>query len=117
LKNQIGNVGAYGGMAMDMAKSTVSGVKDWAKSKLQELNPFKGIFGNSGPLGSRSEVEMYRPGIIDAFKRQGEEPLDWRVDALLRQTWTESKGDPNVAQQIADVTGPGESAEIGRAHV
>src|SRR5699024_6496008 len=39
LKNQIGNVGAYGGMAMDMAKSTVSGVKDWAKSKLQELNP------------------------------------------------------------------------------
>ena len=113
LKKQIGNAGAYGGMAMDMAKSSISGAKDWAKSKLEELNPFKGLFGNSGPLGSRAEVEMYRPGIIDAFKRQGEEPLDWRVDALLRQIWTESKGDPNVAQQIVDMNGTGESAGVG----
>lgn len=110
---QVANVGNYGALATGTAKNMVSATKDWAKSKLDELNPFKGLFGSSGPLGSREEVEMYRPGIIAAFKRQGEEPLDWRVDALLRQIWTESKGDPNVAQQIVDMNGTGESAGVG----
>ena len=110
---QVANVGDYGTLATGTAKNMMSSAKDWAKSKLDELNPFKGMFSGSGPLGSRAEVEMYRPGIIDAFKRQGEEPLDWRVDALLRQIWTESKGDPNVAQQIVDMNGTGESAGVG----
>ena len=110
---QVANVGDYGTLATGTAKNMLSSAKDWAKSKLDELNPFKGMFSGSGPLGSRAEVEMYRPGIIDAFKRQGEEPLDWRVDALLRQIWTESKGDPNVAQQIVDMNGTGESAGVG----
>ena len=110
---QVANVGDYGTLATGTAKNMLSSAKDWAKSKLDELNPFKGMFSGSGPLGSRAEVEMYRPGIIEAFKRQGEEPLDWRVDALLRQIWTESKGDPNVAQQIVDMNGTGESAGVG----
>ena len=110
---QVANVGDYGTLATGTAKNAMSATKDWAKSKLDELNPFKGLFSGSGPLGSRAEVEMYRPGIIAAFKRQGEEPLDWRVDALLRQIWTESKGDPNVAQQIVDMNGTGESAGVG----
>ena len=110
---QVANVGDYGTLATGTAKNMMSSAKDWAKSKLDELNPFKGMFSGSGPLGSRAEVEMYRPGIIDAFKRQGEDPLDWRVDALLRQIWTESKGDPNVAQQIVDMNGTGESAGVG----
>lgn len=117
VKNKIGkqvaNVGNYGALATGTAKNMVSATTDWAKSKLDELNPFKGLGGGSGPLGSREEVEMYRDGIIAAFKRQGEEPLQWRVDALLRQIWTESKGDPNVAQQIVDMNGTGESAGVG----
>ena len=113
LGKQVANVGDYGTLATGTAKNAMSATKDWAKSKLDELNPFKGLFGGSGPLGSREEVEMYRDGIIAAFKRQGEEPLQWRVDALLRQIWTESKGDPNVAQQIVDVNGTGESAGVG----
>ena len=110
---QVANVGDYGTLATGTAKNAMSATKDWAKSKLDELNPFKGLGGGSGPLGSREEVEMYRDGIIAAFKRQGEEPLQWRVDALLRQIWTESKGDPNVAQQIVDMNGTGESAGVG----
>ena len=113
LGKQVANVGDYGTLATGTAKNAMSATKDWAKSKLDELNPFKGLFSGSGPLGSREEVEMYRDGIIAAFKRQGEEPLQWRVDALLRQIWTESKGDPNVAQQIVDVNGTGESAGVG----
>ena len=113
LGKQVANVGDYGTLATGTAKNAMSATKDWAKSKLDELNPFKGLFGGSGPLGSREEVEMYRDGIIAAFKRQGEEPLQWRVDALLRQIWTESKGDPNVAQQIVDMNGTGESAGVG----
>ena len=113
LGKQVANVGDYGTLATGTAKNAMSATKDWAKSKLDELNPFKGLFSGSGPLGSREEVEMYRDGIIAAFKRQGEEPLQWRVDALLRQIWTESKGDPNVAQQIVDMNGTGESAGVG----
>lgn len=113
LTAKVKGYGKYGGMALDMGKSVAESTKDKLFAKLKELNPFKGTEGTSGPLGSEKEVQRYRPGVIAAFKRQQEEPLDWRVDALLRQIWTESKGDPNVAQQIVDMNGTGESAGVG----
>lgn len=58
-------------------------------------------------------AEQWRQGVIDAFIRQGEDPLPERVDALLRQITTESNGDPNIAQQIVDMNGTGASAGLG----
>lgn len=103
--------GKYGNMAMGFSRKAITGVKDWAIEKIKEINPFGG--GGGGGLDSPEQVEMYRPGIVAAFDRQGESALEERVAALLRQIWTESKGDPNIAQQIVDVNGTGPSAGLG----
>ena len=113
LQSKVSGFGKFGATALDMGKKLGNEVKDNLIAKVKEHMPFGGGGNDSGPLGSPADVEVYRAGIIDAFKRQGEDPLAWRVDALLRQIWTESKGDPNIAQQIVDVNGTGESAGVG----
>lgn len=113
LKAKVAGFGKFGATSLDMGKKLGNEVKDNLIAKVKEHMPFGGGGNASGPLGSPDDVEVYRAGIIDAFKRQGEDPLAWRVDALLRQIWTESKGDPNVAQQIVDMNGTGESAGVG----
>lgn len=113
LKGKIGNVGMYGDMIVGISKRIVDSAKEALTKKVTELagsltgrvtNLFGGVSGN---------VESYRAGIEAAFRRQGEEPLKERVDALLRQIQSESGGDPNVAQKIVDVNGTGESAGVG----
>ena len=113
LQSKVAGFGKFGATSLDLGKKLGNEVKDNLIAKVKEHMPFGGGGNSSGPLGSPADVEVYRAGIIDAFKRQGEDPLAWRVDALLRQIWTESKGDPNVAQQIVDVNGTGESAGVG----
>lgn len=85
--------------------------KVWAHAK--KLADKMDADAGPGSWNPGAGVEQYRPGVVKAFKFQDEDPKKNRVDALLRQIWTESKGDPNIAQQIVDMNGTGESAGVG----
>ena len=86
---------------------------DFVKSKAQEMFGFGGAGGGNANWDPGAGAEQWRPMLVKAFQFQGEEPRKDRVDALIRQIWTESKGDPNIAQQIVDQNGTGESAGVG----
>ncbi|RAV34926.1 phage tail tape measure protein [Corynebacterium heidelbergense] len=76
--------------------------------------------GGSGPNAAwdaSAGAEQWRGMLIEAFKNQGEDPRPDLVDALVRQIDSESHGDPNVAQQIVDQNGTGESAGVGLSQV
>lgn len=99
----------------DLVGGVVSTAIDGAINTIK--NALGSLFG-SGEAGNAdwdpsAGAEQWRQGVIDAFIRQGEDPLPERVDALLRQITTESNGDPNIAQQIVDMNGTGASAGLG----
>ncbi|MFD6400826.1 hypothetical protein [Nocardia sp. NPDC060249] len=91
--------------------------KAFAKKLVESLASRVLGSGSSGGGGAAWEpsagAEQWRQMIIDAYKKQGYEPTPEKVDAWVRQIDTESGGDPNVAQQIVDVNGTGESAGVG----
>ena len=69
------------------------------------------FFGSGGTAGN---AESWREMAMAAMRRQGfnaDDPA--QVNAMLAQIASESGGDPNVAQQIVDVNGTGESAGVG----
>lgn len=111
IKNQlekfVSPFGQFGKMALGFGQDIISKGIQALKDK---VSSFFSFFGGGG---SPQNVESYREGIVAAFRRQGEDPLVERVDALLRQIDSESSGDPNVAQKIHDMNGTGESAGVG----
>ncbi|MEU7214478.1 transglycosylase SLT domain-containing protein [Nocardia iowensis] len=56
-------------------------------------------------------VQRWRAMAIEALKRVGFDPA--QVDIMLSQIESESGGDPDIAQQIVDINGTGESAGVG----
>lgn len=102
--------GVFGEIPKSIASEVWDRSKEWLVSKI----PFSaGGGGGSSSWDPGAGVEQYRSGIEKAFKFQDETATKGRVDALLRQISTESGGDPNIAQQIVDVNGTGESAGVG----
>ncbi|MEV6219802.1 hypothetical protein [Nocardia sp. NPDC051833] len=69
--------------------------------------------GGSADWNPSAGAEQWRQMMIDAYRKQGYEPTPEKIDAWVRQIDTESGGDPNIAQQIVDVNGTGESAGVG----
>lgn len=72
--------------------------------------------GSTGPFADwtpSAGAEQWRQMMIDAYRNQGYEPTKEKIDAWVRQIDTESGGNPNIAQQIVDVNGTGESAGVG----
>ena len=69
--------------------------------------------GADAPWLPSAGAEQWRQMFVDAYKNQGYDPLPAKIDAWVRQTDTESHGDPNIAQQIVDINGTGEEAGVG----
>lgn len=101
--------GLFGAMPNKFKKSASEKAWGYLKKQADKMDADAG----PGSWNPGAGVEQYRAGIKKAFRFQQEEPKKNRVDALLRQIWTESKGDPNIAQQIVDMNGTGESAGVG----
>ena len=104
-----GKNGLIGAMPGSYQKSASEKAWGYLKKQADKMDADAG----PGSWNPGAGVEQYRAGIKKAFRFQQEEPKKNRVDALLRQIWTESKGDPNIAQQIVDMNGTGESAGVG----
>ncbi|MGN0095037.1 MAG: tape measure protein [Corynebacterium sp.] len=104
-----GGVGQFGQVPAKFQEKAAAKVWKHAEKLADKMDADAG----PGSWNPGAGVEQYRPGVVKAFKFQDEDPKKNRVDALLRQIWTESKGDPNIAQQIVDVNGTGESAGVG----
>ena len=98
--------GLFGGMPNKFKKSASEKAWGYLKKQADKMEAGPDAPGGAG-------AERWRPMIKKAFRFQGEQGTKPRVDALVRQIWTESKGDPNIAQQIVDVNGTGESAGVG----
>lgn len=116
--------GQYGKLGLGIAEGVVDKVKESAMAKIKEMAPrFGGSGAGLGLNGPNADwepgagAEQWRDMLIEAFKNQGEEPRQDLVDALVRQIHTESGGDPNIAQQIVDINGTGESAGVGLSQV
>ncbi|ANE07836.1 hypothetical protein [Corynebacterium glutamicum] len=88
-------------------------VKDAAWSKISSLIPSTGGSGPHADWEPSAGAEQWRQMMIDAYKNQGYEPTQAKIDAWVRQIDSESSGDPNIAQQIVDVNGTGEAAGVG----
>ena len=102
LKKQIGNAGVYGGMAIDMAKSTVDGVKDWAKSKLQEMNPLKGLFGGGDVDLSGISGDLVK-SVEEVFARHGFTGQQWEDAKWIINN--ESSWNPNAQNPTSTAYG------------
>lgn len=98
--------GEFGAMPNKFKKSASEKAWGYLKKQADKME-----VGPDAPGGAGAE--RWRPMIKKAFSFQGEQGTKPRVDALVRQIWTESKGDPNIAQQIVDSNGTGESAGVG----
>ena len=98
--------GLFGAMPNKFKKSASEKAWGYLKKQADKMEAGPDAPGGAG-------AERWRPMIKKAFRFQGEQGTKPRVDALVRQIWTESKGDPNIAQQIVDVNGTGESAGVG----
>lgn len=85
------------------ADKILDSAKNWLIDKLPA----------SGGGADGAGAEQWRGMLVEAFKYQVEEPLEERVNALLRQIQTESSGNPAAVQQIVDRNGTGESAGVG----
>ncbi|MDD2326187.1 MAG: hypothetical protein PHW63_09350 [Alphaproteobacteria bacterium] len=110
-------LGQYGKLAIGFADGLIDKSVQVLREKVASVLP---AFGSGGGGGNAdwepgAGAEQWRGMLIKAFQHQGEEPKAHLVDALVRQIWSESKGDPNVAQQIVDENGTGESAGVGLA--
>lgn len=98
--------GLFGAMPNKFKKSASEKAWGYLKKQADKMEAGPDAPGGAG-------AERWRPMIKKAFRFQGEQGTKPRVDALVRQIWTESKGDPNIAQQIVDMNGTGESAGVG----
>ena len=99
---------SFGGFLGDFPRAAFNWIRDKVVSTIQ------GAAGQySGAPGVSGRAESWREMMIAAYKRQGYEPTPEKIDAWIRQIHTESGGDPNIAQQIVDVNGTGESAGVG----
>lgn len=98
--------GEFGAMPNKFKKSASEKAWGYLKKQADKME-----VGPDAPGGAGAE--RWRSMIKKAFSFQGEQGTKPRVDALVRQIWTESKGDPNIAQQIVDDNGTGESAGVG----
>lgn len=68
----------------------------------------------SAVAGAAGSAESWRPMAKSLMGRYGFDPSNKaQVDAMIAQIQSESGGDPNIAQQIVDVNGTGESAGVG----
>ncbi|CAB0593963.1 hypothetical protein CIP107578_00756 [Corynebacterium diphtheriae] len=70
--------------------------------------------GYTGSAGMSGKAESWRDMAMAAMRRNGfnaDDPA--QVKAMLSQIMSESGGNPNIAQQIVDVNGTGESAGVG----
>lgn len=81
------------------------------REKAEEMNSFMGTIDDSA-----GAAERWRPMMKAALLKQG--LPEWAnnpaiLDRFIRQIWTESKGNPNIAQQIVDMNGTGEAAGVG----
>ena len=98
--------GEFGAMPNKFKKAASEKAWGYLKKQADKMEAGPDAPGGAG-------AERWRPMIKKAFAFQGEQGTKPRVDALVRQIWTESKGDPNIAQQIVDDNGTGESAGVG----
>lgn len=94
------------------AKTMIQGFKDFILSKI----PLGGG-GGSSDWDVSAGAEQWRSMMIDAYKRQGYDYNDAKIDAWIRQIDSESGGDPNIAQQIVDMNGTGEAAGVGLGQI
>ncbi|MGO3084269.1 phage tail tape measure protein [Ancrocorticia populi] len=107
-------IGGFGDTAFaKIPASMFEKVKDAAWSKISSLIPSTGGSGPNSPWEPSAGAEQWRQMLIDAYKNQGYEPTQAKIDAWVRQIDSESGGDPNIAQQIVDVNGTGEAAGVG----
>lgn len=68
----------------------------------------------SAVAGAAGSAESWRPMAKSLMGRYGFDPSNKaQVDAMIAQIQSESGGDPNIAQQIVDINGTGESAGVG----
>ncbi|OZE92449.1 hypothetical protein CH298_02635 [Rhodococcoides fascians] len=89
-----------------MADASIAFVRGKADEKDQASSPASSFVAGAG-------AEQWRGMMIQAYQKQGYEPLPAKIDAWVKQIDTESGGDPNIAQQIVDVNGTGEAAGVG----
>lgn len=88
-------------------------VATWGRDKLLKFVTGKAD-EHSPATGSAGSAESWRPMAMSAMRRVGfnaDDPA--QVNAMLAQIMSESGGNPNIAQQIVDINGTGESAGVG----
>lgn len=88
--------------------------KAWGAVKEFLLGKGAEVSSYSGAAGAVGNAESWREMAMAAMRRNGfnaDDPA--QVNAMLAQIMSESRGDPNIAQQIVDVNGTGESAGVG----
>ena len=113
LKNLLSDKFSGNTFGMEVVGGLISKTVDATISKLKSALPFGGSEAGNADWEPGAGAMQWKNGVIAAFRRQGEEPTDERVNALLRQIQSESGGNPNIAQQIVDVNGTGPSAGLG----
>lgn len=97
--------GLIGELPLAMLKELATSAWDFVKEKVGSF------FGSAGSVGN---AESWREMAMSAMRRNGFDADDpAQVNAMLSQIMSESGGDPNIAQQIVDVNGTGESAGVG----
>lgn len=95
----------FGRIPKSFARWGLDNVLEFVGGKADEFHPAGGVAGSA---------ESWREMAMHAMRRQGfnaDDPA--QVNAMLAQIQSESGGDPNIAQQIVDVNGTGESAGVG----
>jgi len=100
--------GIIGGLPSAFFEKMWGSAKDFILGKADEASEYSGAGGISG------SAESWREMAMAAMRRQGfnaDDPA--QVNAMIAQIQSESGGDPNLAQQIVDVNGTGESAGVG----
>ncbi|WP_029923859.1 hypothetical protein [Nocardia otitidiscaviarum] len=98
--------GAFGAVPRALAGKVVEAI-------IGKVRGAAGASSGSASFNPSAGAEQWRQMMIDAYRNQGYEPTPEKIDAWVRQIDTESGGDPNIAQQIVDVNGTGESAGVG----
>ena len=97
--------GLIGGLPGAMLSTLASSAWNFVSERVGKF------FGAGGSVGN---AESWREMAMAAMRRNGfnaDDPA--QVNAMLAQIMSESGGDPNIAQQIVDVNGTGESAGVG----
>ncbi|WP_306365302.1 hypothetical protein [Nocardia sp. CC227C] len=98
--------GAFGAVPRALAGKVVEAI-------ISKIRGAAGASSGTADFNPSAGAEQWRQMMIDAYRNQGYEPTPEKIDAWVRQIDTESGGDPDIAQQIVDVNGTGESAGVG----